>query len=335
LKPVTHRDLTDCLMLIFGAAPDTWRLHAQPIVTRHALRARRSRNRILVAEDNAVNQKVATRLLQKLDCRVTVVTDGVAAISAWQTGNFDLILMDCQMPELDGYEATREIRRLEAGQRHIPIVALTAHAITGADEKCFAAGMDDYLTKPIDSARLDACLEHFLANQGNLNIETDVTAPSQGIEPDAGSSTTAQPVAASDPPNAPNAPVAPDGPGAPADWPAFLESLGGDEAFARELVELFVVNANELLGKITEALGKEDFEGVRAGAHALRGSAANMRASAANAAAARCEDAARREVTSESDAQVRHRSSAETSALAEHLKAEMHRTFDYLRLKVA
>jgi CheY-like chemotaxis protein len=100
--------------------------------------------------------------LEKLNYRVTVVQDGAAAVAHWKNGCFDLILMDCQMPDMDGYEATREIRRLEGGTRHIPIVALTAHAMIGADQKCFAAGMDDYLTKPIDSDRLDACLEKFL-----------------------------------------------------------------------------------------------------------------------------------------------------------------------------
>jgi CheY-like chemotaxis protein len=89
---------------------------------------------------------------------VVVVADGQAAVAAWQKDPFDLILMDCQMPKMDGYEATREIRRLEAGRCHIPIVALTADAMKEAEERCRAAGMDDYLSKPIDRAKLDACL---------------------------------------------------------------------------------------------------------------------------------------------------------------------------------
>ena len=84
--------------------------------------------------------------------------DGRAALAAWQARPFDLILMDCQMPQMDGYEATREIRRLEEGGRHIPIVALTADAMKEAEENCRAAGMDDYLSKPIDRDKLDACL---------------------------------------------------------------------------------------------------------------------------------------------------------------------------------
>ena len=169
LKPVTQRDLTECLMLVLANTAHSWHLQSQPMITRHALRAQRAqtRNRILLAEDNLVNQKVAVSLLEKLDYRVEVVADGRAAVAAWQTGNFDLILMDCQMPEMDGYEATREIRRLEEGKRHIPIVALTAHAMKGDEEKCRAAGMDDYLTKPIDRVKLEACLDRLLPSTGS------------------------------------------------------------------------------------------------------------------------------------------------------------------------
>jgi CheY-like chemotaxis protein len=164
LKPVTQRELTDCLMLILAKKAEDWLSQTQPIVTRHAIRAQRVRpkNRILLAEDNLVNQKVAGRLLERLDYRVDIVADGKAAIAAWQSGQYDLILMDCQMPELDGYEATREIRRIEAGIAHIPIIALTAHAMKGADQECLAAGMDAYLTKPIDRDDLDASLARFL-----------------------------------------------------------------------------------------------------------------------------------------------------------------------------
>ena len=105
-------------------------------------------------------------MLEKLGLNVDIVVDGNAAIAAWQSGNFDLILMDCQMPNMDGYEATRAIRKLEEGKRHIPIIALTAHAMKGAEEKCRAAGMDDYLTKPIDRAKLEVCLDQHLPSTG-------------------------------------------------------------------------------------------------------------------------------------------------------------------------
>ena len=119
--------------------------------------------RLLMAEDNVVNQRVAARLLEKMGYLVDVVNDGQEAVSAWARGSYDAILMDCQMPEMDGYAATREIRRLENGGARIPIIALTAHAIKGADEECFAAGMDHYVTKPIDRDELRKCLERALA----------------------------------------------------------------------------------------------------------------------------------------------------------------------------
>jgi CheY-like chemotaxis protein len=118
--------------------------------------------RILVAEDNVVNQKVARATLEKLGCQVQIVANGVEAIQAWDAGGCDLILMDCQMPDLDGYEATRAIRAREAAGSRIPIIALTAHAMKGAEAQCAAAGMDAHLTKPIDRRRLQECLVRFL-----------------------------------------------------------------------------------------------------------------------------------------------------------------------------
>jgi signal transduction histidine kinase/ligand-binding sensor domain-containing protein/ActR/RegA family two-component response regulator len=120
----------------------------------------RTKARILLAEDNMINRKIACRVLEKEGHQVQAVTDGRQAVEAWQRGGYDLILMDCQMPELDGYEATREIRRREAatGDEHIPIIALTAHAMKGAAEECLAAGMDDHLAKPLDREQLRKCL---------------------------------------------------------------------------------------------------------------------------------------------------------------------------------
>jgi PAS domain S-box-containing protein len=168
LKPVTHRDLTDCLTMVLGTQAEGWRMSTQPIVTRHALRSQRVREarHILLAEDNLVNQKVACRILEKLGYRVDVAADGQAAFNAWQSGRYDLILMDCQMPVMDGYETTRHIREQESGAKHIPIIALTAHAMKGADNECRAAGMDEYLSKPIDREQLRQTLERWLADPG-------------------------------------------------------------------------------------------------------------------------------------------------------------------------
>jgi two-component system sensor histidine kinase/response regulator len=149
---------------VLGTQAEDWRLATQPIVTRHALRSQRMRegHHILLAEDNVVNQKVACRILEKLGLRVDVAGDGQAAFAAWQTGRYDLILMDCQMPIMDGYETTRKIRQHETADKHIPIIALTAHAMKGADNECRAAGMDDYLSKPIDRDQLQKSLTRWL-----------------------------------------------------------------------------------------------------------------------------------------------------------------------------
>jgi two-component system sensor histidine kinase/response regulator len=165
LKPVPQRDLVNCLRLVFGDTAEAWHTKSQPIITRANLHAQvkpETDKFILLAEDNIVNQKVAVRLLEKLNYRVETVADGRAAVSAWQSGKYDLILMDCQMPEMDGYDATREIRSRETGTERIPIVALTAHAMKGSDIECLEAGMDAYLSKPIDREKLEACLARYL-----------------------------------------------------------------------------------------------------------------------------------------------------------------------------
>ncbi len=119
--------------------------------------------RILVAEDNVVNQKVVRGALTRLGHLITIVNNGAEAVAASRESRFDLILMDCQMPVMDGFEATREIRRLEqSSQIRIPIVALTADAMQGTDELCRAAGMDAYLTKPLDLAKLRETLARLL-----------------------------------------------------------------------------------------------------------------------------------------------------------------------------
>jgi len=161
LKPVSHGDLVDTLMIVLGADAEADAAPKPPIVTQHELltmRAREKRIRVLLAEDNVVNQKVAVKLLEKMGCTVEVAVNGKEAVRAWEGGHFDVILMDCQMPEMDGYEATRQIRKRESKSHRTPIIALTAHAMKGADEDCRAAGMDEYITKPIDTELLRTCI---------------------------------------------------------------------------------------------------------------------------------------------------------------------------------
>ncbi|MEP7245245.1 MAG: response regulator [Gammaproteobacteria bacterium] len=303
VKPITRRDLTACLSLIMSNSAESWKRRAQPLVTRHQVRAVRvdGDRRILLAEDNPVNQKVARMVLEKLGLDVTVVGNGREAVTAWKSGGIDLILMDCQMPELDGYEATREIRRQEhgrtlpGGRKAVPIVALTAHAMKGDDEKCRAAGMSDYLTKPLDRTKLIACLERHL---GKIVPETGEAAAT----------------ASQDAPLATPAPV---------DWSAFLSSMDGDELLARELVDLFIESGDETLAAILAALGMRDYAAVGEQAHSLKGASANLRASATADAAAKLEAAARSGDVPQID------------TLASELRSEVSRTIAYLRTKVA
>jgi len=116
------------------------------------------RPRLLVAEDSVVNQRVIFRMLTKLGWQVDLVANGLDAIHKWESETYNAILMDCQMPGMDGYQAAAAIRERERGSTHIPIIAVTAHAMTGDDEVCRRAGMDDYLTKPINSAALELTL---------------------------------------------------------------------------------------------------------------------------------------------------------------------------------
>jgi CheY-like chemotaxis protein len=311
------------LILVLANTAQSWHLQSQPMITRHALRAQRTQtqNRILLAEDNPVNQKVASKLLEKLQYRVDVVADGLAAVAAWQTGKFDLIVMDCQMPQMDGYEATREIRRFEAGGRHIPIVALTAHAMTGDEAKCRAAGMDDYLSKPIDRSKLEACLERLLIGSGStLTVATRAVAIVKEEPVVTAESPTATrdpvPVAASAPPSAPVTPHT------PVDWDALLESIDGDKGFARDLADAFVATGTRELAAISTALDTGDAAGLRMAAHTLKGASANLRAPAVAAAAAQLESAAGQA------------ESAQTAALAEKLTAEVTKMTAYLQSKV-
>jgi CheY-like chemotaxis protein len=156
VKPVKQSELLDGIML----AMDRHRVEKGPVITRHTIHEARRRLKILVVEDNPVNQKLAIKILEKRGHLVSVVSNGQAAIDALEEGYFDIVLMDVQMPGLDGYEATGRIRNREKEKgSHIPIVAMTAHAMKGDREQCLAAGMDDYVSKPIKVDELFAVIE--------------------------------------------------------------------------------------------------------------------------------------------------------------------------------
>ena len=172
LKPARQSELFDTLCRVVRSAPQSW-----PLITRHTLREERGRLQILLAEDNPVNQTLAIRLLEKRGYLVTVAGDGRAALAALEKQSFDVILMDVQMPEMDGFQATAAIRAKEAsGAPRIPIIAMTAHALKGDQERCIAAGMDGYVSKPIRPADMFAAIEAAIGHVKSVPSEPALTA---------------------------------------------------------------------------------------------------------------------------------------------------------------
>ncbi|MEP6902263.1 MAG: PAS domain S-box protein [Actinomycetota bacterium] len=172
-KPVRQSQLYNCLMTVIADASGNENDHQlPPLITKHSLRSKTlpnnkfviaaSKARILVAEDNLVNQKVALSQLKSLGYSADVVSNGRKAIEILENSEYDLILMDCQMPEMDGFEATAEIRRREGKLKHTIIIAMTANALDGDREICLAAGMDDYISKPVKLETLTQTLNRWL-----------------------------------------------------------------------------------------------------------------------------------------------------------------------------
>src|SRR5579864_5216458 len=164
LKPIRQSELREAVARVLGAHQQEG---AIPLITRYSLQDARepgSSMKVLLAEDNAVNQRLAVRLLEKRGHRVSVAGNGFEALAAWRKGSFELVFMDVQMPEMDGYEATAAIRKEEKNSGgHVQVIALTAHAMKGDRDKCLAAGMDGYLSKPIRPQELDEVLEKQVA----------------------------------------------------------------------------------------------------------------------------------------------------------------------------
>ena len=266
-KPVKHSDLLDTLAGLFG--PRTRRA-APPRPAAPAGRPVAARPlRILVAEDNAVNRKLIVTLLQRRGHRVRAVENGREAVEATLAPpgqRPDVLVMDLQMPEMGGLEATRAIRAREArtGGR-LPIVALTAHAMQGDRERCLEAGMDGYLSKPIDVTQMVATIEQF-AGAG-----------------------------AGDAPVARAAPAAPPAPFAPGvfDEASALTRTGGDRRLLKQIVRLFRTDSRASLQQIERAVASGQAEALRLAAHGLKGSAANVGGLAVREAAGTLEEIAR------------------------------------------
>jgi signal transduction histidine kinase/CheY-like chemotaxis protein len=163
VKPIRQTELLDAICQVLNKASMT---ESRPLVTRHTLQENKHRSQVLLAEDNAVNQTLALRLLEKRGYSVVVAGNGREAVEAFEKNRFDVVLMDIQMPEMDGFEATAAIRAKEKlTGRHVPIIAMTAHALIGDQERCISAGMDGYISKPIRTSEMFATIESLLANK--------------------------------------------------------------------------------------------------------------------------------------------------------------------------
>ncbi|MEI7892426.1 MAG: AAA family ATPase [Myxococcales bacterium] len=214
--------------------------------------------RILVAEDNQTNQQVASIMLEHMGCQVRIAGNGVDALSSLALFDFDLVLMDVQMPELDGLEATRRLRELRGRNARIPVIALTAHAMSGFREQCLEAGMNDYLSKPIERDKLAQCLERWL-----LHRHVRETGPLSD----------------------PGALVCFDRAG-------FVARLGNDEGLFQELLSAFVTQTGQQLEGLMKALESNDMSAMARTAHTLRGASATMSAPIMRDGARRLEVAA-------------------------------------------
>jgi two-component system sensor histidine kinase/response regulator len=252
LKPVKRSELLHMIVSAVGESQE-----ALPPRKRRLRRKRRLW--VLLAEDNLVNQKLQSRLLEKLGHEVTVVGTGKEAVSAVASGVFDLIVMDVQMPEMDGLEAASLIRSQQKdGERRIPIMALTAHAAAEDRERCRAAGMDGYLSKPVRMADLESAIN--------------------GLFPDLAERGPA--LRGSEPGSAPDGLI---------DEQKVLEGLGGDRDLFADVLRLFLQDSARLLREIQSAAVREDPVALGRFAHALKGSIANLSAGPAHTYAAELE----------------------------------------------
>ena len=274
-KPVKSAHLRQCLATALGQVEEPSTTREPPLITRHTLAEQAARRRILVAEDNLTNQKVVMLMLQRLGYRADVVGDGQQAVRALESIPYDLVLMDCQMPEMDGYKATRVIRSPESRvpNHDIPIVALTAGATKEDRERALSAGMNDFLSKPIDNELLASTLARWLAPPP-AQVEP---APPDSAGGKAEEQTNASP--------APS-PTTFDRAGA-------LARFADDAALLREIVESFIGEAPKDLERLRTALAASEPEDARRHAHSIKGAAANVGALAVVELAARMEQAAR------------------------------------------
>jgi PAS domain S-box-containing protein len=247
-KPVRGRELRACVERVLETTNQSGS-HSQ-LVTRSSLAAEKVhghyRGRVLVAEDNIVNQQVTRRFLQRLGCKVEVADNGLRAVECCAQSDFDLVLMDVQMPIIDGLTACREIRRAEAGRRRVPIVALTASDMTDEVDRCRAAGMDGLLTKPLQPRRLREILDrHGLGDPRAPTRDTTSTQPLRMLSP-------------------------------ALDIERLQSLVGDDPQFMAELCRTFMASSTRLIVELRQAAAAEDRTQLKAIAHKLKGGAGSV-----------------------------------------------------------
>ena len=270
VKPARQSDLFDSLSAVLAGAAVA--RPTRPIVTRHAIREmRRGGIRILLAEDNITNQQVALGILKRLGLRADTVANGAEAVRSLETLPYDLVLMDVQMPEMDGLEATRRIRDPQSAvqQHEVPIIAMTAHAMRGDRERCLEAGMNDYVTKPVSAQALADALERWLPREDTVTL---AHAPAgRG----AASPATAEEA---------EAPVF--------DKAGMMTRLMDDEDLARIVVDGFLEDAPKQIEALRNYLAAGDAPGALRQAHTIKGASATVGGEALRAVAFEMEKAA-------------------------------------------
>jgi two-component system, sensor histidine kinase and response regulator len=243
VKPVKQKQFYDTIVTVIGRPPAS--LHSgktAPLITRHTISEhQRQEMRILLAEDNPINQKLAVILLQKQGYSVDVADNGALALEAVKSKPYQLVLMDVQMPEMDGFEATRRIREQETGKSHLPIIAMTAHAMKGDRERCLESGMDDYLSKPLQPKDVYAMIERHIHTEANRNTHPE--APT--VEP-------------------------------ALDLLSALPRFGDDMGFFTEMLIEFVAQLDQQSQKLRDALHADNMEEISRLAHNLKGAASNF-----------------------------------------------------------
>lgn len=249
IKPVKQSQLFDAIVTVLGLQEGKAGKARPPMVTRHTLAEQKRRNiRILLAEDSPTNQKLTLALLKRAGYSVDAVENGRKAVEAMKRRDYDLVFMDVQMPEMNGFEATGIIRQMEGGKKQTPIVAITARAMKEDQERCLEAGMDDYISKPIDPQRLLEVVQRWSEPHTPQKVVPQEADSEEGGHPE----------------------------DAPIKLRAALNRFGGDKEFLKEMLREFLDSLPGLLTSLEKAAKTGDAKTVQRQAHKIKGTAMNL-----------------------------------------------------------